>query len=35
MRAARERLVALIPPPRLHRHRYHEVLALNALWRAQ
>ena len=25
-----ERLAALIPPPRLHRHRYHGVLAPNA-----
>ena len=25
-----DRLAALIPPPRLHRHRYHGVLAPNA-----
>ena len=30
-----ERLAALIPPPRLHRHRYHGVLAPNAALRAQ
>ena len=30
-----ERLAALIPPPRLHRHRYHGVLAPNAPQRAQ
>ena len=30
-----ERLAALIPPPRLHRHRYHGVLAPNAPLRAQ
>jgi hypothetical protein len=30
-----ERLAALIPPPRLHRHRYHRVLAPNAPLRAQ
>jgi hypothetical protein len=30
-----DRLAALIPPPRLHRHRYHGVLAPNAPWRAQ
>jgi hypothetical protein len=29
-----DRLAALIPPPRLHRHRYHGVLAPNAPWRA-
>lgn len=29
-----ERLVRLIPPPRLHRHRYHGVLAPNAKLRA-
>ena len=30
-----DRLAALIPPPRLHRHRYHGVLAPNAPLRAQ
>ena len=30
-----ERLAALIPPPRQHRHRYHGVLAPNAPQRAQ
>ena len=30
-----ERLAALIPPPRLHRHRYHGVLAPNSPLRAQ
>jgi hypothetical protein len=30
-----ERLAALIPPPRLHRHRYHGVLAPNSPQRAQ
>jgi len=30
-----ERLAALIPPPRRHRHRYHGVLAPNAPLRAQ
>jgi len=30
-----ERLAALIPPPRLHRHRYHGVLAPNASQRVQ
>jgi hypothetical protein len=30
-----DRLAALIPPPRVHRHRYHGVLAPNAPWRAQ
>ena len=30
-----EHLAALIPPPRLHRHRYHGVLAPNAPQRAQ
>ena len=30
-----ERLAALIPRPRLHRHRYHGVLAPNAPLRAQ
>jgi hypothetical protein len=30
-----ERLAALIPPPRLHRHRYHGVLAPNSPPRAQ
>jgi hypothetical protein len=30
-----ERLAALIPPPRIHRHRYHGVLAPNAPQRAQ
>ena len=30
-----ERLAALIPPPRLHRHRYHGVLAPNSPRRAQ
>ena len=30
-----ERLAALIPPPRLHRHRYHGVLAPNAPLRVQ
>jgi hypothetical protein len=30
-----ERLAALIPPPRLHRHRYHGVLAPNAPQRVQ
>ena len=30
-----ERLAALIPPPRLHRHRYHEVLAPNPPWRVR
>jgi hypothetical protein len=30
-----ERLAGLIPPPRLHRHRYHGVLAPNAPQRAQ
>ena len=30
-----ERLAALIPPPRVHRHRYHGVLAPNAPLRAQ
>jgi hypothetical protein len=30
-----ERLAALIPPPRLHRHHYHGVLAPNAPLRAQ
>jgi hypothetical protein len=29
-----ERLAALIPPPRLHRHRYHGVLAANSPLRA-
>jgi hypothetical protein len=29
-----DRLAALIPPPRLHRHRYHGVLAPNDLLRA-
>ena len=29
-----DRLAALIPPPRLHRHRYHGVLAPNAPLRA-
>jgi len=30
-----DKLVALIPPPRRHRHRYHGVLAPNAPWRTQ
>jgi hypothetical protein len=30
-----ERLAALIPPPRLHRHRYHGVLAPNSPLRAR
>jgi hypothetical protein len=30
-----DKLVALIPPPRRHRHRYHGVLAPNAPWREQ
>ncbi len=30
-----DRLAALIPPPRIHRHRYHGVLAPNAPERAQ
>ena len=30
-----DRLAALIPPPRLHRHRYHGVLAPNSALRAQ
>jgi len=30
-----ERLAALIPPPRLHRHRYHGVLAPNSPQRAR
>ena len=30
-----ERLAALIPPPRIHRHRYHGVLAPNSPQRAQ
>ena len=30
-----EPLAALIPPPRLHRHRYHGVLAPNSPQRAQ
>lgn len=30
-----DRLAALIPPPRIHRHRYHGVLAPNAPLRAQ
>jgi hypothetical protein len=30
-----DRLAALIPPPRLHRHRYHAVLAPNSPYRAQ
>jgi hypothetical protein len=30
-----DRLAVLIPPPRVHRHRYYGVLAPNALWRAQ
>jgi hypothetical protein len=30
-----DRLAVLIPPPRVHRHRYHGVLAPNAPWRAQ
>ena len=30
-----DRLAALIPPPRRHRHRYHGVLAPNAPYRAQ
>jgi hypothetical protein len=30
-----DRLAALIPPPRVHRHRYYGVLAPNAPWRAQ
>jgi len=30
-----ERLAALIPPPRVHRHRYKGVLAPNSLWRAE
>ena len=30
-----ERLAALIPPPRIHRHRYHGVLAPNSPLRAQ
>ncbi len=30
-----ERLAALIPPPRIHRHRYHGVLAPNAPEREQ
>ena len=29
-----DRLAALIPPPRLHRHRYHGVLAPNSPLRA-
>jgi len=28
-----DRLARLIPPPRVHRHRYHGVFALNARWR--
>jgi hypothetical protein len=30
-----DRLAARIPPPRIHRHRYHGVLAPNSPWRAQ
>lgn len=30
-----DRLAALIPPPRIHRHRYHGVLAPNSPHRAQ
>jgi hypothetical protein len=30
-----ERLAALIPPPRQHRHRYHGVLAPHSPWREQ
>ena len=30
-----DRLARLIPPPRLHRHRYHGVFAPNAGWRKQ
>ncbi len=30
-----ERLAALIPPPRVHRHRYHGVLAPNSPWRPE
>ena len=30
-----DRLAALIPPPRIHRHRYHGVLAPNSPLRAQ
>jgi len=30
-----ERLAALIPPPRIHRHRYHGVLAPNSAYRSQ
>jgi hypothetical protein len=30
-----DRLAALMPPPRLHRHRYQGVLAPHAPWRAQ
>ena len=29
-----DRLAALIPPPRIHRHRYHGVLAANSPLRA-
>jgi hypothetical protein len=30
-----QRLARLVPPPRMHRHRYHGVLAPNARLRAQ
>jgi hypothetical protein len=30
-----DRLARLIPPPRLHRHRYHGVFAPNPAWRKQ
>jgi len=30
-----ERLAALIPPPRVHRHRYHGVFAPHSPWRAE
>ncbi|MEJ2542208.1 MAG: transposase, partial [Gemmatimonadota bacterium] len=30
-----DRLARLIPPPRLHRHRYHGAFAPNAAWRKQ
>jgi hypothetical protein len=29
-----DRIAALVPPPRTHRHRYYGVLAPNAPWRA-
>ncbi len=30
-----DRLARLIPPPRVHRHRYHGVFAPNAMWRKE